>query len=211
MGKEEIIYEYELLNIIFELPYEQPEEVGSFMVGEDMHIPIANASIIDYDTDGIPMGTSHEEVVIRRKIIHDYIQKWRADHAENPRIFNEDLKDYVRINQLFLLESVAHAAGRYLSTKAILRMEEIIRKAKFIGESKKKEGDKNQSPFHHMVVMLFKCEELGNVKMVVGIRQRTLEKVQYSITVPQPGVPFIDKELKKDGHGEKRKKKKRSK
>lgn len=104
-----------------------------------------------------------------------------------------------------------NSGGRYLSTKAIFRMEEIIRGAKYVGVSKTKVGNKNQTPFLHMVVMLFKCEELGNVKMVVGIRLGTLEKVQYSITVPQPGVPFIDKVLKKDWQAEKRKKKKRSK
>lgn len=61
-----------------------------------------------------------------------------------------------------------------------------------------------------MVVMIYRSEELGNVKMVVGIRQRTLEKVQYSITVPQPGSPFIDKYMRMDAHAENRKKKKRS-
>lgn len=180
MGVEESIYEYELLNVIFEIPYELLEDDGtSCMVGEET--PTVGASSIEYDADGIPMGTTHEDVVIRRQIIHEFIQKWRAEHVEDTRIFNEDLKDYVKINQLFLLESVAHAAGHYLSTKAVLRMEEIIRKAKLIGLSKKKEGDKNQKPFQHMAVMLYKCTELGNVKMVVGIRLRTLEKVQYSV------------------------------
>lgn len=62
-----------------------------------------------------------------------------------------------------------------------------------------------------MVVMLYKCEELGNVKMVVGIRLRTLEKVQYSITVPQSGTPFIDKDMRTDGAAKNGKQKKRPK
>ena len=135
--------EYELIDITFELPYVLPEDCGACMVGEESFMPADNTPIIEYDADGIPMGTSHEEVVARRQIIHDFIQKWRAEHVDNPRIFNEELKDYVKINQLFLLESVAHAAGRYLSTKAILRMEDVIKEAKLIGLSKKKDGDKN--------------------------------------------------------------------
>lgn len=62
-----------------------------------------------------------------------------------------------------------------------------------------------------MVVMIYRSVELGNVKMVVGIRLRTLEKVQYSITVPEPGTPFIDKNMRMDAGTEKRKQKKRSK
>lgn len=205
------LIEYELIDVTFELTYVLPEDERVYMVGEETFIPSKNTPIIDYDADGVPKGSSHEEVVIRRQIIHDYIQRWRAEHADDPRIYNNDLKDYVKINQLFLLESVAHAAGRYMSTKAILRMEEVIREAKIIGLSKKKEGDKNQKPFHHMIVLLYRCEELGNVKMVVGVRLRTSEKVQYSITVPQPGTPFIDKDMKKDTHTENRKQKKRSK
>lgn len=203
--------EYELIDITFELPYILLEDGGASMVCEESFLPTTNTSIIDYDEDGIPMGTSHEEVVARRQIIHDFIQKWRAEHVDNPCIFNEELKDYVKINQLFLLESVAHAASRYLSTKAVLRMEDVIKEARLIGSSKKKDGDKNQKPFHHMLVMIYRNEELGNVKMVVGIRLRTLEKVQYSITVPQPGTPFIDKKMKMDVHSENRKQKKRPK
>lgn len=203
--------EYELIDITFELPYELSEDDAAYLVGEDTPIQTVKASAIEYDNDGIPMGTSHEEIVVRRQIIHDFIQQWRAEHVNNPRIFNDDLKDYVKINQLFMLESVAHAAERYLSTQAVLRMEEIIKKAKSIGLAKKKEGNKNQKPFQHMVVLLYRSEELGNVKMVVGIRPRTLDKVQYSITVPSPGTPFIDKNMRKDAHAGNRKKKKRSK
>lgn len=202
--------EYELIDITFEIPYGL-EDDEPHVVGEESFLPAVNSPIIYYDADGIPMGTSHEEVVARRQIIHDFIQKWRAEHLDNPCIFNEELKDYVKINQLFLFESVAHAAGRYLSTKAVLRMEDVIKDEKLIGLSKKKDGDKNQKPFHHMVVMIYRSEELGNVKMVVGIRLRTLEKVQYSITVPQSGTPFIDKNMRMDAGAEKRKQKKRSK
>jgi len=56
-----------------------------------------------------------------------------------------------------------------------------------------------------MMVMIYKSEELGSVKMTVGIRKKTEEKVGYSITVPTPGTPFIDKNMRVEQKGCKKK------
>ena len=40
----------------------------------------------------------------------------------------------------------------------------------------------NQKPFEKMIVMNYDCPGIGKVKMTVGIRRRTHEKVQYCIT-----------------------------
>ena len=40
----------------------------------------------------------------------------------------------------------------------------------------------NQKPFEKMIVMNYDCPCIGKVKMTVGIRRRTHEKVQYCIT-----------------------------
>jgi len=42
------------------------------------------------------------------------------------------------------------------------------------------------------MVLIFKSEDLGSVKITVGIRKQTEEKVGYSVTVPTPGTPFIE-------------------
>lgn len=92
---------------------------------------------------------------------------------------------------MFLLESVAHSAYRYQSTKAVLGMEEVIAEAKFVCRVKAKDNS-NQKPFKEMMILRHHSSLLGTVKMTVGIRKRTIEKVQYSITVPVPEIPFVD-------------------
>lgn len=194
--------EYELVGFEFESSIGEDfadtvceDEVSSY--GSNPHI--------ERDANGIPMGGTYEEVCERRNIIREHIQKWRREHAENPRVFNENLNEHIKVTQVFLLESVSHAAIKYQSTKAVLRMGEIIEKATKVGVTNRKEGNSNQKPFEKMIVMRYQSEELGVVKMTVGVRNRTHEKVEYSITVPSPGEPFIADALKK-----KQKKKKRS-
>ena len=154
------------------------------------------------------MGNSQEEKHIRRNIIHEFIQQWRANHKDTPFVFNENLNENIKINQLFLIESVSHAIGTYKSTKAALRFEEVMSKAQKIGLTKVKEGNSNQKPFQQMLVMRYTSEDLGDVKMTVGIRKVTKEKVQYSITVPNEGTPFIDETMRisEKSKGQKRKK-----
>ncbi len=182
--------EYELIDIVFEI--ETKSNVR--MVCDDSEI---SYEPFEYDENGIPKGSSEKETIIRRSIIHEFIQNWRAAHPD-PRIFNDELKDYIKVNQVFLLESVSHASIKYLSTKAVLQMDTIMAKAIPIGLSKTKPNNSNQKPFKQMLVMVYKSKELGSVKMTVGIRHRTEEKVEYSITVPTPGTPFIEKGMRTD-------------
>lgn len=193
MAPAQLIYEYELIDIEFEHPYKQND------------FACEDSPVIEYDVDGVPMGNSLAEIDLRRKIVHEYIQQWRNSH-EDKRLFNEDLADYIRINQLFLLESVNHAVDNYYSTKAVLRMEEVMAKAMYIGDSQKKEGNSNQKSFEKMVVLIYRSEDLGNVKMTVGIMRRTHEKIGYSITVPASHTPFIEEDLKIGANKKKRKK-----
>lgn len=39
-----------------------------------------------------------------------------------------------------------------------------------------------QKPFEKMIIMRYDCVGIGVVKMTVGVRRRTHEKVQYCIT-----------------------------
>ena len=41
---------------------------------------------------------------------------------------------------------------------------------------------KNQKPFERIMVMEYELAFIGKIKMTVGIRRRTKEKVQYCIT-----------------------------
>ena len=40
----------------------------------------------------------------------------------------------------------------------------------------------HQKPFEKMIIMKYDCVGIGVVKMTVGVRRRTHEKVQYCIT-----------------------------
>lgn len=205
-------YIYELVDISFELPYPQINEEEGFFVREDETIsrdakPVAT---IEYDADGIPMGGSQEEKLIRRDIIHQFLQTWRGSHSDSPRVFNVELQEYIKISQVFLLESVAHSAVQYKSTKAVLMMEEVMKNARKVALTNVKEGNNNQKPFVKMMVMQYNSPELGKVKMTVGVRKRTLENVQYSITVPNPDAPFINETLLSGKKGKRKTRKKRS-
>lgn len=205
-------YIYELVDITFEYPYPQIEDEGFFFAREDEPTQAEEKpeTVIEYDAEGIPMGGSRDEMLIRREKIHQYIQQWRINHAESPYIYNKDLKENVKINQLFLLESVAHSAYRYQSTKAVLGMEEVITEAKYVCKVKTKDNS-NQKPFKEMKILRYHSFLLGTIKITIGIRKRTQENVQYSITVPSPEIPFVDESSIIRESSKNKKRKKRSK
>lgn len=204
----EEVFEYELLDIEWLMNYEFDLESTPTMVRDDTLID-QNAKEeskveIVYDTDGIPMGQSVQETAQRRQIVKEFIQQWRANHPD-PRIWNEELHDYIKINQVFLIEAVGHSAIRYASTKAIFQMETIMTEAKMEAKTMVKTGDKNQKPFQYMLVMSYQIEGLGRAKLTVGVRLRTHEKVAYDITVPSKDVAFVDPKLEIKPKGKKKK------
>jgi len=205
MEKEKEILEYELIDICIDCGYKEGEENPGWTACEETPAGKPAAEIV-YDAEGIPMGDSQEERLIRREKIHQFIQKWREQHADNPCVFNESLKENIRINQAFMIESVSHSVNSYKSTKAVMMMEVVMAKAELIGESRKKEGDSNQKSFEKMIVMIYRSEELGDIKMTVGVKKFTHEKIEYSITVPAPHTQFLDDNLKINSKSKKRKK-----
>ena len=70
---------------------------------------------------------------------------------------------------------------RNLSTLAVLQLDAILVGAKKVSIKKVKVGNKNQKPFERMMIMEYELNGIGKVKMTVGIRRRTKEKVQYCI------------------------------
>ena len=128
-----------------------------------------------------PQGNSSEEIKQREKIIRDFYHKWKEDNPSLCR-YNLSLKDYINIRMVSIIETSEHAAKSYLSTIAVLQLDAILIGAKKISISKIKEGNKNQKPFERIMIMEYELIGIGKVKMTVGIRRRTHEKVQYCIT-----------------------------
>lgn len=202
----EDILEYELLNIEWTLDYEFDQESSTKMVCDgsgDQSSEKEDRPQIVCDENGIPMGSSYEDERIRKELIYSFIKKWKEEHEEST-IFNFDLSEYVKINQVFLIEATAHASKSYLSTKAVFRFEEAIQNAIKIGMSKPKPDNKNQKPFQDMLIMKYHSEDLGTVKLTIGIRFKSHEKVQYGISVPPIGQPLIDPGLSRKKEGKKK-------
>lgn len=150
------------------------------------------------------MGNEPQEESLCRQIIHNYIQNWRFSHPDE-YIVNKQLNEPIKIIQVSLREACKHSARSYKSTQAVLMLETIVAEAKKVGESRIKPDDNSQKIFEKIIVMSYRKEGLGIVKLTIGVRKRTHEKVEYCISVHQEGVPFIDPELKIQDKSKKKK------
>lgn len=124
----------------------------------------------------IPKGNSREEVKIRERLIKDFYAGWIAENPEK-KMWNENLQDYILVKFLSINETAEKAARQYKSTMAVMRLSELLSKARVITEVPVKRGTKKQKPFLKMLIM-----QLNNIRMIVGIQKSTGDKVQYCIT-----------------------------
>lgn len=129
----------------------------------------------------IPRGDTLEDVKQREQIIRDFYRKWKELNPSQ-RKYNLSLKEYINIRMVSIVETSEHAAKNYLLTLAVLQLDAILIGARKISIKKPKQGNKNQQPFERMMIMEYDLIGIGTVKMTVGIRRRTQEKVQYCIT-----------------------------
>ena len=129
----------------------------------------------------IPKGNTLVEIKKREQIIRDFYKKWKEQNPSQ-RKYNLSLKEYINIRMVSIVETSEHAAKKYLSTLAVLQLDAILAGAKKVSEKKPKIGNKNQKPFERIIIMEYELVGIGTVKMTVGVRRRTHEKVQYCIT-----------------------------
>ena len=129
----------------------------------------------------IPEGNTLDEIKERERIIREFYHEWKE---KNPlqRKYNLALKEYINIRMVSIVEISEHAAKSYLSTLAVLQLDAILVGAKKVSIKKVKPNNKNQQPFERMMIMEYELVGIGTVKMTVGVRRRTQEKVQYCIT-----------------------------
>lgn len=129
----------------------------------------------------IPEGKTIEDIKAREAIIRDYYREWKTKNPSQ-RKFNLSLKEYINIRMVSIVETSEHAAKSYLSTLAVLQLDSILTGAKKVSSRKPKKGNKNQKPFERILLMEYELVGIGTVKMTVGVRRKTREKVQYCIT-----------------------------
>ena len=199
--------EYELIDIEWSLDYDFTDDATSPVVRDDAGEQSEDESKelrIEYDAEGIPMGSNHEDEVIRRNIIHEYLQEWRHTHPEGS-VYNNDLNEDIKVVQISLREACKHSARSYKSTKAALMLETIIGGARKYGESKTKPSDVSQKGFEKMIIMTYSLQSLGLVKLTIGVKRKSHEKIEYGISVPPESVPLIAPELRIQEKGKKKK------
>ena len=129
----------------------------------------------------IPEGHTIEDIKKREQIIRDFYREWKEKNPSQ-RKFNLSLKEYINIRMVSIVETSEHAAKNYLSTLAVLQLDSILAGAKKVSVKKPKPGNANQKPFERIMIMEYELTGIGKIKMTVGVRRRTLEKVQYCIT-----------------------------
>ena len=129
----------------------------------------------------IPTGNSREDIQQRELIIRDFYHEWKEKNPSQKN-YNLSLKDYINILMVSIVETSEHAAKNYLSTLAVLQLDAILVGARKVSIQNVKQNNKNQKPFEKIIIMEYDLVEIGKIKMTVGVRRRTREKVQYCIT-----------------------------
>ena len=195
MPEQEYIFEYELIDISFDQGYELPEDGVMWCVSEDAQSRNDEHKSIEYDADGIPMGNSIPEIEQREVIIRDFFEKWSTSNNER-RIFNDVLQEYIYVRAVSVIEAKEHSAKSYKSTRAIMIIDEVLKNASPIRRVPKKTDYKNQKDFAYMLVMIYKHQDIGTIKLTVGVKQNT-KKIQYGLTALRPGQPLIDESINK--------------
>lgn len=157
--------------------YVEEQDVYEFPIREYHEETLEDAVVRPED---VPMGNSIEDIEARRNIISRFYHDWKLRN-QSLRKFNLSLNEYINIRFVSITETCTHASRNYLSTLAVLQLDAILTNARVVSTVKSKENG-NQKPFEKMIIMRYDCVGIGVVKMTVGVRRRTHEKVQYCIT-----------------------------
>lgn len=200
--------EYELVSICWQLNYDFDMPKYPSLVQDDTNeelYPLPPKYIIEYDEKGIPKGQSIEEIRIRQRLISEYIHKWSAMQGSERKVFNEILQEPIYIVGVSVAEMIEHSAKSYKSTKAALMFEDVLKKAYPYKRVSTKKDDANQKGFLFMLIMIYKIEELGTIKVSLGVKsdknaqqiETLLKKYQYGITVLGENEPIIKQEPEK--------------
>lgn len=135
---------------------------------------------LEINPEDVPIGNLMVDIERRRSIISKYYHDWKL-HNPSLRKFNLSLNDYINIRFVSITETCTHASRTYLSTLAVMQLDAILTNAKVVSTVPSKNNG-NQKPFEKIIIMKYDCVGIGIIKMTVGVRRRTHEKVQYCIT-----------------------------
>lgn len=192
--------EYELIDISWSFRYQFQEDPGQSVHDESGNDTSQSepSSIIERDAEGIPMGQSMQEVREREQIINAFFDIWYNGRNRDAKIYNTHLKGDILVKGISIDEAKHHSCKSYLSTIAVIKyLEEVLANALPVRRTNVKPGNKNQSRFDYMLIMKHEIENLGTVKLTVGIRNPKgcdqEVRTEYGMSVLKPGEELIEK------------------
>ena len=137
---------------------------------------------MELDKNGIALGDTSEDRKARKKFIKEFYKVWGTLNPTK-QIFNKSLNEYVSVKHISVEETSGQASIKYKSTLAILFLSEIWENSNRKGVPRNADPEKNnQKRFEKIIIMEYIKSEFGKVKLTVGVKRGTKEKVQYCIT-----------------------------
>lgn len=128
----------------------------------------------------IPQGNTPDEIVKRRNVIARFFYEWKEQNPNHCR-FNNSLNENIYVRFVSITETCTHASRTYRSTLGVMQLDEVLTNARKVATVPAKNNG-NQKGFEKMIVMKYNLPEIGAIKITVGIKRRTHEKVLYCIT-----------------------------
>lgn len=142
---------------------------------------------MDINTAGIPSGDTKEEKKQRKQFIKDFYRIWETINPSK-KVFNKSLNDFINVRYISVDETSGQASHRYISTLAIMFLTEILENAVQNGIPKNTDTTKeNQKGFEKIITMEYKKDAFGIIKLTVGVKRGTKEKIQYCVTAIENG------------------------
>lgn len=186
--------EYELID--FSLSnYYIPNDTEHYPVfAHDNDVNVSNVEReceIKYDEEGIPLGQSMEEIKIREQIIRNFFSSFQKD-SDDRRVFNLNLHSDILVRMISAIEAIEHSSKSYRSTKAVLELERVLKNARPVRRVAVKAGNNNQKPFAYMLVMVYELDDIGTIKLTVGVKKSNGERIEYGISALPEGESIID-------------------
>ena len=139
------------------------------------------------DAKKVATDDSKEAKKQRKQFIEDFYHFWQVINPSK-KVFNKSLNDFINVRYISVRETAGHASHRYISTLAIMFLSEILENAVQKGKPENANpARKNQKGFEKMILMEYHKEEFGTIKLTVGVKRGTKEKVQYCVTAIKNG------------------------
>ena len=148
---------------------------------------LIKALFMEIDKNGIAIGDTKEDKKQRKQFIRDFYALWETINPSK-RVFNKSLNDFVNVKHISVKETIGQASHRYISTLAITFLTEILENATQKGSPQNPNSQKdNQKGFEKIIIMEYIRKDLGKIKLTVGVKRGTKEKIQYCITAIENG------------------------